>query len=54
LARAKTRLRTNHCSVGSVRRIHVRRGRGTVVGQRPSAGAIRRRGFPVRLVVGRR
>jgi hypothetical protein len=54
LPRAKTRIRTNHCSVGSVRRIRVKRGRGTVVAQRPSGGAIRRRGFPVRLTVGRR
>jgi beta-lactam-binding protein with PASTA domain len=32
----------------------VKRGRGTVVGQRPSTGSLRNQGFPVRLTVGRR
>lgn len=55
LATAKRRIRRAHCSVGRVRRIHTRRRfRGRVVAQRPHAGAVRRRGYPVRLVVGRR
>jgi beta-lactam-binding protein with PASTA domain len=32
----------------------MKRGRGTVVGQRPSKGALRKQGFPVRLTVGQR
>src|SRR5262249_11099190 len=52
-ARAKSRRRQSRCSVGAVRRRRVKHGRGKVVGQRPSAGAIRKRGFPVRLTVGR-
>lgn len=54
LVRARSRIRTNHCSVGAVRRVRVKHGRGTVLAQRPSAGATRRRGYPVRLTVGRR
>jgi beta-lactam-binding protein with PASTA domain len=38
-----------------VRRVRSRRSlRGRVVGQSPRPGAIRRRGFPVNLLVGRR
>jgi beta-lactam-binding protein with PASTA domain len=38
-----------------VRRVRSRRAlRGRVVGQSPRAGALRRRGFPVNLLVGRR
>ena len=53
LGRAKTRIRRAHCSVGRIRR--VRRGRpGRVLAQSPRPGAVRPRGFPVRLVVARR
>jgi len=52
LGRAKTRIKRAHCSVGRIRR--VRAGRpGRVLRQNPAAGAVKRRGFPVRLVVGR-
>jgi hypothetical protein len=55
LARARTFLRQNHCSVGSVKWVHVKRAlRGKVVAQRPSRGARRANRFPVRLTVGRR
>ena len=55
LARARTFLRQNHCSVGSVKWVHVKRAlRGKVVAQRPSRGATRANRFPVRLTVGRR
>ena len=53
LGRARTRIRARHCSVGSIRRTRSRRV-GRVLAQRPRAGAVRRRGYPVRLVVGRR
>jgi beta-lactam-binding protein with PASTA domain len=53
LGRAKTRIRNAHCSVGRIRRARSRRV-GRVIGQSPRAGTVRRRGFPVRLVVGRR
>jgi beta-lactam-binding protein with PASTA domain len=53
LRRAKAKIRTRHCSVGRIRR--TRSGRvGRVIAQNPRPGAVRRRGFPVRLVVGRR
>jgi beta-lactam-binding protein with PASTA domain len=49
------RIRRNNCSVGRVRRVRSRRSlRGRVVGQSPRPGAIRRRGFLVNLLVGRR
>jgi beta-lactam-binding protein with PASTA domain len=52
---ARTRIRRANCSVGRIRRVRVRRSlRGRVIGQSPRPGAIRRRGFPVKLVVGRR
>jgi Divergent InlB B-repeat domain len=55
LGPAKARIRTRHCSVGRVRlRPSKRSLRGRVIGQRPRAGAVRRRGFLVKLVVGRR
>ncbi len=55
LAAAKRRIRRAHCSVGRVRRVHSRpRLRGRVIRQSPRAGSLRRRGSPVRLVVGRR
>jgi beta-lactam-binding protein with PASTA domain len=51
---AKRKIRARHCSVGKVRRARSRRGlRGRVISQSPRAGAVRRRGFPVKLVVGR-
>ena len=53
LARARTKIRRAHCSVGRIRRAHSRRV-GRVIGQSPRPGAIRRRAFPVKLVVGRR
>jgi len=53
LAKAKTKIRRAHCSVGTVRRAHSRR-IGRVIGQSPRPGAVKRRGFPVKLVVGRR
>jgi hypothetical protein len=53
LARAKRTIRARHCSVGRIRRARSRR-LGRVIAQNPRAGAVRRRGYPVRLVVGRR
>jgi hypothetical protein len=54
-AAAKRRIRRTHCSVGRVTRAHSRlRLRGRVVRQSPRAGTVRRHGYPVRLVVGRR
>jgi GDSL-like Lipase/Acylhydrolase family/PASTA domain len=53
LSPASTRIRRAHCSVGHIN--HVRSGRvGRVIRQSPRAGTVRRRGFPVKLVVGRR
>jgi beta-lactam-binding protein with PASTA domain len=55
LATAKQRIRARNCSVGTVRRVRSRRSlHGRVVGQSPRAGANRRRGYPVNLLVGRR
>jgi beta-lactam-binding protein with PASTA domain len=55
LGQAKTRIRRAHCSVGRIRRQHSRRQLiGRVVKQTPRAGTLKRRGFPVALVVGRR
>jgi beta-lactam-binding protein with PASTA domain len=55
LAAAKRKIRQRHCSVGRVRRARSRRSlRGRVMSQKPRAGSLRRRGFPVNLVVGRR
>jgi beta-lactam-binding protein with PASTA domain len=53
LAAAKTRIRRANCSVGRVRRARSTRV-GRVIGQNPRAGKVKRRGFPVKLVVGRR
>jgi hypothetical protein len=53
LGAAKRKIRQRHCSVGRVRRAHSRRV-GRVIGQRPRPGAIKRRGYPVALTVGRR
>jgi Divergent InlB B-repeat domain len=55
LGRAKARIRSRHCSVGSIRRrVSKKSLRKRVVEQRPRAGAVRPRGFPVNLVLGRR
>jgi beta-lactam-binding protein with PASTA domain len=55
LAAAKRKIRARHCSVGRVRRARSRRSlRGRVINQNPRPGSLRRRGFPVKLVVGRR
>jgi hypothetical protein len=54
LGAAKRKIRQRHCSVGRVRRAHSRRSlRGRVIRQSPRPGAVRRRGFAVRLWVGR-
>jgi hypothetical protein len=53
LGQARQRIRRANCSVGRVRRAHSRRV-GRVIGQSPRPGAVRRGGFPLRLVVGRR
>jgi beta-lactam-binding protein with PASTA domain len=53
LSRARVRIRARHCSVGRIRRARSRRV-GRVIGQSPRPGVVRRRGFPVNLVVGRR
>jgi beta-lactam-binding protein with PASTA domain len=51
---AKRRIRARHCSVGRVRRARSRHSlRGRVIRQSPRPGSLRRRGFPVNLVVGR-
>ena len=54
LARARTRLHARHCKVGRVTRRATSGRPGRVLAQRPRAGAVRRAGFRVRLVVGRR
>jgi hypothetical protein len=55
LGPAKARIRSRHCSVGRIRRAHSKPSlRRRVIRQRPPAGAVRPRGFPVKLVVGRR
>lgn len=55
LATARARIRARFCTVGRIRRARSRRSmRGRVLGQSPRAGAVRRRGLPVNLVVGRR
>jgi len=53
LGRAKTKIRRAHCSVGRIRRARSTRV-GRVIGQSPRPGTVKRRGFPVKLVVGRR
>jgi beta-lactam-binding protein with PASTA domain len=53
LRRAKTKIRRAHCSVGRIRRARSRRV-GRVIAQNPRPGVVKRRGFPVKLVVGRR
>jgi len=53
LRRAKARVRSRHCSVGRIERKRSKRV-GRVLAQRPKRGSVERRGFPVRLTVGRR
>jgi Beta-propeller repeat/PASTA domain len=53
VAKAKRTIRTMDCSVGRIRRVRSTRV-GRVVAQSPRAGAVRRRGFKVNLIVGRR
>ena len=54
LPRAKSRIRSRHCAVGRVRRRVSARRAGKVIAQSPGAGAVRRAGTRVNLVVGRR
>jgi beta-lactam-binding protein with PASTA domain len=53
LAAAKRRIRQRRCAVGRVRRAHSSRV-GRVIRQSPRPGSVKRRGYPVTLVVGRR
>jgi hypothetical protein len=53
LSLAQRKIRRANCTVGRVRRKRSARA-GIVLSQKPRARAIRRRGFPVTLVVGRR
>jgi Tol biopolymer transport system component len=54
LGTAKRKIRQQQCSVGRVRRAHSRWSvRGRVIRQSPRPGTVRRRAFPVNLVVGR-
>jgi beta-lactam-binding protein with PASTA domain len=53
LRKAKARIRARHCSVGRIRRARSRRA-GRVIAQSPRAGKVKPRGYPVKLVVGRR
>jgi hypothetical protein len=53
LAKANPKIRRARCSVGRIRRARSRRV-GRVIGQSPRPGVFKRRGYPVRLVVGRR
>jgi beta-lactam-binding protein with PASTA domain len=55
LGTARARIRGALCSVGGIRKAKTRRAlRGRVIAQSPRAGSVRRRGFPVTLVLGRR
>jgi beta-lactam-binding protein with PASTA domain len=54
LGAAKRKIRAAHCSVGTIRRVRSRRSLwGRVVNQAPRPGTIKRRGFPVKLALGR-
>jgi beta-lactam-binding protein with PASTA domain len=53
LSRAKSKIRSKHCSVGRIRRARSTRV-GRVIGQSPRAGAVKAKGFKVNMVVGRR
>jgi beta-lactam-binding protein with PASTA domain len=52
---AERKIRRAHCTVGAIRRRRAARARiGVVLAQSPHARAIRRRNFPVTLLVGKR
>jgi PASTA domain len=53
LARAKTKIRAAHCSVGRVTKVRSQKKKGTVVKQRPAAGKTLAAGSKVRLWVSR-
>jgi beta-lactam-binding protein with PASTA domain len=54
LAKAKLRIRTRHCTVGTITRtVSSEAKKGRVLAQRPKAGKILRRGARVNLRVGR-
>ena len=53
LKTAKSRIRRARCSVGRIRRARSRRV-GLVIAQSPRAGKVKPRGYPVKMVVGRR
>jgi beta-lactam-binding protein with PASTA domain len=53
LKKAKSKLRSKHCGVGRIRKVHSRRA-GRVISQSPKAGVTKPAGFKVKLVVGRR
>jgi beta-lactam-binding protein with PASTA domain len=53
LGAATNRIRASHCSLGRVRRARSRRV-GIVIAQSQRPGRIKRAGYPVHLVVGRR
>jgi beta-lactam-binding protein with PASTA domain len=53
LGAAKRKIRQRHCSVGAVQRRHSSRV-GRIIGQSPRQGSVKRRGYPVVVVVGRR
>ena len=53
LAEAKRTIRAMDCSVGRIHRVRSKRV-GRVLAQSPKAGSVRRRGFRVDLIVGRR
>jgi beta-lactam-binding protein with PASTA domain len=55
LALAQRKIRKAHCSVGGLRRKQAPRAKvGVVLAQKPRARAIRRSGYPVSLLVGKR
>jgi len=55
LTLAERKIRRAHCSTGTVRRKRAPRGRvGVVLAQKPHARAIRRSGYAVSLLVGKR
>jgi beta-lactam-binding protein with PASTA domain len=53
LSAARKRIKARHCAVGRIRRARSKRV-GRVIGQNPKPGAVKRFGFPVKLVIGRR
>ena len=53
LSAARKRIWARHCALGRVQRVRSRRV-GRVVRQNPKPGTVRRWGFPVKLIIGRR